>query len=327
LWFDVAPDRPLAVPPIDQELAALMLAAQVKPTMELEQLIQNRSAAQVPTIEESVAKHDLVLQDHVIPGLAGDPDLLVTVLKKRNHVAGGAGVYHIHGGGMVGGNRFTSIDRVIEWIDLFDCVAVTVEYRLAPEHPDPAPVNDCFAGLSWTAAQASTLGFDPARLIIVGGSAGGGLAAGATLMARDRGGPNIYAQILISPMLDDRNQSISSHQIDGVGVWDRTSNQTGWGALLGGRRGTDEVSIYAAPARAGDYTGLPVTYVDCGSAEVFRDEDIAYALAIWAAGGVAELHVWAGAHHGFDVIFPTAKLSELARRTRNEFMARMLQGM
>jgi acetyl esterase/lipase len=274
-----------------------------------------------------VAKHDLVLEDHLIPGLEGDPDLHVSVLKKRNHVAGRPGIYHIHGGGMVGGNRFTSIDRVIEWIDLFDCVAVSVEYRLAPEHPDPAPINDCFAGLTWTAEQASTLGFDPARLIVVGGSAGGGLAAGTTLMARDRGGPNIYAQVLISPMLDDRNESISSHQIDGLGVWDRASNQTGWGALLGSRRGTDQVPIYAAPARATDYTRLPITYIDCGSAEVFRDEDVAYALAIWAAGGSAELHVWAGAHHGFDVIFPAAKLSALARRTRNEFMKRILQGM
>jgi acetyl esterase/lipase len=321
---EVSPDQQMTAPPFDRELAALMVAAQTKPSTDLEQLIRNRSAPQMPTMEQYIAQYDLVVEDHSAPGVDGDPDVQMAVLRKRHHAPGGPGIYHVHGGGMVGGNRFTSIDRVIEWIDQFDCVAVSVEYRLAPEHPDPAPVNDCFAGLTWTAAHAAELGFDPGRLIIAGGSAGGGLAAGSTLMARDRGGPAIYAQVLISPMLDDRNDSVSSRQIDGVGVWDRTSNQTGWEALLGSRRGTDQVSIYAAPARATDYTGLPVTYIDCGSAEVFRDEDVAYALAIWAAGGAAELHVWSGAHHGFDVIFPGAQLSLLARRTRTEFMKRIL---
>jgi acetyl esterase/lipase len=93
------------------------------------------------------------------------------------------------------------------------------------------------------------------------------------------------------PMLDDRDQTASAAQIDGVGVWDRGSNRTGWSALLGDRRGGDEVSAYAAPARATDLSGLPPTFIDCGSAEVFRDEDVAYASGIWVAGGQAELHV------------------------------------
>jgi acetyl esterase/lipase len=302
----------------------MMRAAQLNGTVDLELLIRNRSTPVAPRIERLLAQHDLVIEDHRVPGLSGAQDITVSVFKRRDHQPGGPGLYFIHGGGMVGGTRFTGIDRIVGWIDLLDCIAVSVEYGLAPENPDPVPIRDCFAGLVWTAAQASDLGFDPGHLIILGGSAGGGLAAGTTLMARDRGGPDVFAQILISPMLDDRNDSVSSHQIDGMGVWDRASNQIGWEALLGSRRGTDQVSAYAAPARETDFSNLPFTYIDCGSAEVFRDEDVAYAMAIWAAGGRAELHVWPGAHHGFDVIFPTARLSILARRTRLEFLQGIL---
>src|SRR5205823_2536521 len=149
----------------------------------------------------------------------------------------------------------------------------------------PTPIEDCYAGLVWTAAHAGELGIDPDRLMIAGGSAGGGLAAGCALLARDRKGPRLCAQMLVYPMIDDRDQTVSSQQIDGVGVWDRATNVMGWVALLGDRRGTDDVSIYAAPARATDLSGLPPAYIECGSAEVFRDEDVAYASAIWAAGG------------------------------------------
>jgi acetyl esterase/lipase len=125
-------------------------------------------------------------------------------------------------------------------------------------------------------------------------------------------------------MLDDRNTSISSQQYVGIGVWDSRSNEVGWSALLGSRRGTANVSAYAAPARASDLSRLPPTYIDCGSAEVFRDEDVAYATRIWGDGGVAELHVWAGGHHGFDMMFPKAALSVAARRARTEFIRRQL---
>ena len=125
-------------------------------------------------------------------------------------------------------------------------------------------------------------------------------------------------------MLDDRNETVSSHQIDGVGVWDRRSNDTGWNALLGDRRGSDAVSIYAAPARATDLTGLPSAYLECGSAEVFRDEDVAYASSLWAAGVQAELHVWPGAFHASDQLAPDAVLSREAVAARDAWMARLL---
>ncbi len=222
------------------------------------------------------------------------------------------GVYLLHGGGMVGGSRWALAPMLVEWVLEYDAVAAAVEYRLAPEFPDPVPVEDCYAGLSGSSAGPRSFGFDPRRVLIGGQSAGGGLAAGTTLLARDRGSRCRLRRLLMWPMLDDRNETVSAEQIDGVGIWDRTSNETGWTALLGDRRGTADVSIYAAPARATDLTGLPPTYIEAGSAEVFRDEAVAFASGIWAAGGNAELHVWAGGFHGFQSIVPTAAVSRAA---------------
>jgi acetyl esterase/lipase len=134
------------------------------------------------------------------------------------------GIYYIHGGGMVLGNNRTGADQLALWVDEIGAIGVSVEYRLAPEHPHPAPAEDCYGGLAWTARHAGELGIDPARLVIAGTSAGGGLAAGTALMARDRGGPALSHQILMCPMLDDRGVTPSSQELDGEGVWDRTSN-------------------------------------------------------------------------------------------------------
>jgi acetyl esterase/lipase len=225
---------------------------------------------------------------------------------------------------MIIGNRWLGVVGFLDWAERFNGVIVTVEYRLAPEFPDPYPVEDCYAGLVWTAENAAELGIDPNRLLIGGGSAGGGLAAGTTLLARDRRGPGLIGQLLIYPMLDDRDESVSTRQIDGIGVWDRGSNITGWTALLGGRKGTDDVSIYAAPARATDLTGLPPAFIDCGSAEVFRDEDVDYATRLWAAGVQAELHVWAGGFHGFDMFAPHTAVAQAMLAARDDWVNRLL---
>ena len=153
---------------------------------------------------------------------------------------------------------------------------MSVEYRLAPDHPDPAPVEDCYAGLVWMAKNADDLGIDPERLLIAGVSGGGGLAAGTALLARDRAFPELSHQILICPMLDDRFETHSSRMVDREGVWDRHSNLYAWTSVLGERRGGPEVSQYAAPARAEDLSRLPRTYIDTGSAEGFRDEILIY---------------------------------------------------
>jgi acetyl esterase/lipase len=204
-------------------------------------------------------------------------------------------------------------------------MGMAVDYRLAPETPHPGPVEDCYAGLAWMSTHADELNIDPGRIVIGGASAGGGLPAGVTLMSRDRNGPPILAQLLMCPMLDDRNDSASARQMQGRGIWDRSSNETGWNALLGDDvRGGPDVSPYAAPSRGTDLAGLPPAFIDVGSAETFRDEDVAYASRIWQAGGRAELHVWPGGFHGFDVVAPHAAISQDAIAARAAWLRREL---
>jgi acetyl esterase/lipase len=266
------------------------------------------------------------VDERVVPGLAGDPDITLLICTPTT-VTGTLGcIYHTHGGGMIIGDRRTGLEPMLDWAEEFGMVVVSVEYRLAPDHPHPAPVDDCYAGLLWTAAHAAELGFDPDRLIIAGGSAGGGLAAAVTLRARDEDGPALLGQMLMCPMLDDRNDTPSAIQMAGLGVWDRASNEFGWTSLLGDQRGGPDVSPYAAPARAVDLSNLPPAFIDVGSAETFRDEDVTYASRIWQAGGRAELHVWPGGFHGFDGLAPSAAVSRDAAQARLRWLHRLLNG-
>ncbi|MEN0023469.1 MAG: alpha/beta hydrolase [Microbacterium sp.] len=317
----------LARPPFDPELeAALALVAdQLPPTLTAEMipLMRQSPVGNDDEIRQVLAERGFVWRDETIPGHDGD-DIVVTVIAKDGRTGTGPGFFHTHGGGMIIGNRWLGVVGFLDWAERFNGVIVTVEYRLAPEFPDPYPVEDCYAALQWTAEHADDLRIDTSRLLIGGGSAGGGLAAGTALLARDRRGPALVGQLLIYPMLDDRDESVSTRQIDGIGVWDRGSNITGWTALLGDRKGTDDVSIYAAPARATDLSGLPPAFIDCGSAEVFRDEDVAYATTLWASGVQAELHVWAGGFHGFDMFAPHSAVAQAMLAARDDWVTRLL---
>ena len=258
-------------PPFDVELAAVLAAVgeMLPPTLTPEMIGPMRQGTLLATpIDELIGDRPIRHEERSIPGPEGAPDMTVSIFSRTDHAPGGPGIFHTHGGGMIIGDRFTGAEEYLNWVMELDAVVVSLGYRLAPENPDPAPVDDCYAGLVWTAAHAEELGIDPARLVIGGASAGGGLAAGVTLKARDLGGPTLAGQLLIYPMIDDRNETVSSHQVDGFGVWDRGSNDTGWDALLGDRRKTDAVSIYAAPARATDLTNLPPAFIDVAGAEV-----------------------------------------------------------
>ena len=312
--------------PFDAELAPTLDEVPAYfTTLEPDSIAEFRTATdRQPDLDELIGGRPVEIVDHVIVG--HEPgEIVVSVFRRTDHEGGAApGIYLLHGGGMVGGSRWALAPMLIEWVVEFGAVAASIDYRLAPDFPDPTPVEDAYAGWLWFAGHAEELGFDPRRALIGGQSAGGGLSAGATLLARDRGGPMPVALLLMWPMLDDRNETVSSHQVDGVGIWDRTSNETGWTALLGDRRGTADVSIYAAPGRAADLSGLPPTYVEVGSAEVFRDESVAFASGIWAAGGSAELHVWAGGFHGFQTIVPTAAVSLAGGQAREAWVRRIL---
>ena len=169
-----------------------------------------------------------------------------------------------------------------------------------------------------------SMGSIPVGIAVGGVSAGGGLAAGTALLARDRGGPEIGFQLLLEPMLDDRAVTASSTAYDRSVVWDRNDNHDGWTALLGDRKGTEEVSWYAAPARTPDLAGLPPAFVDVGEVETFRDECVEYARRLMAAGVSTELHVYRGAFHGFDLMAPDAQVTRLAWSLRWAALARAL---
>ncbi|MFF7638537.1 alpha/beta hydrolase [Kitasatospora sp. NPDC008050] len=266
----------------------------------------------------------VTVEERVIPGTPGGPELPVLILRPTRGPGPWPAVYHVHGGGLVSGDQWEQADTLAEWVDLLGVVAVAVGYRLAPEHPYPAPVEDCYAGLVWTAAHAEALAIDPDRLIIWGSSAGGGLAAATALLARDRGGPALSHQILQCPMLDDRELTSSSQELDGEGFWDRHSNRTGWQSLLGPAAGGPDVPAYAAPARAEDLGGLPPAFIDVGQVETFRDEALDYAARLSRAGVPVELHMWPGAWHGFAVAAPQAAVSQLAIAARSAYLRRVL---
>jgi len=324
------PPAESAAPPVpyDPELgAALTAVAEKMPPFTIEMLPQLRSGGgMLPRLSDEDLRRDgrFTIEERTVPGLGGDPDISLLICTPTT-ITGTLGcVYHTHGGGMVLGENRAGVLDMLDWAEEFGLVVVSVEYRLAPETPHPGPANDCFAGLLWTAEHADELGFDPTRLVVAGGSAGGGLTAAIALMARDRGGPELRGQMLLSPMLDDRNDTPSAKQMAGLGSWDRAANNVGWTALLGAARGGPDVSPYAAPARATDLAHLPPAFIDVGSAETFRDEDIAYATRIWQCGGQAELHVWPGGFHGFDVMVPQATLSQEAKAARLRWLHRLL---
>jgi acetyl esterase/lipase len=221
-------------------------------------------------------------------------------------------------------NRFVGLEQPLDWAAATDSIVVTVEYRLGPTAQQPALVNDCYAGLVWIAENAENLSIDPARIMVAGHSGGGGLAAGVALMARDRSGPAICAQLLACPMLDDRNMTASACQFDDTEPWDRKSNVAAWEAVLGSDAGGDNVCEYFAPGRAKCLEGLAPAWIDVGSAEVFRDEAVAYATKCWAAGVQAELHVWAGGFHGFDMMAPASALAIQAASVKLNWIKRML---
>ncbi|MFJ8689674.1 alpha/beta hydrolase [Micromonospora wenchangensis] len=309
-------------PGIDPELLVPLAELPSMPPLGPEVIDMVRQFPQ-PPIETHLQGRAVERREVTVP--AGDgAQIPLSIFSPTDRAAGAPCVYWVHGGGMMWGDRFSNIDVPLEWLDLFGAVVISADYRLAPEATGTTLVEDCYHGLLWVAENAAGLGIDPARIVVAGASAGGGLAAGVTLMARDRGGPAIAAQLLSCPMLDHRNDTTSSRQYTGPdGVWTREMNEFGWRSVLGGHPG-ENVSAYVSPALADDLSGLPTTYIDAGTAEVFRDEDVTYATRIWAAGGQAELHVWAGGFHGFSALFPHTRVAAAARRAQADWLARVL---
>jgi acetyl esterase/lipase len=309
-------------PPFDPTTRAIVDAVPF-PALTPEAIVPNREASFDSLAANQARFPDLTHREVTVEGYEGAP-IVLSIWRRPGDTATGPGFVWIHGGGMVGGNRFGGVADPLGWLETYGGTVVSNEYRLAPESPAPTPVEDCYAGLAWTVAHVADLGIDPARIVLGGGSAGGGLAAGVMLLARDRGGPALLGVMLMCPMLDDRNASTSVRQYDSFTIWNARANEVGWTALLGTARGTDDVSPYDAPARATWLGGLPPIHIGVGSADPFRDEDTAFATAVWRDGGDCELHVVPGGMHGFEFVGPDASITHSITASRESWLARQL---
>jgi acetyl esterase/lipase len=229
------------------------------------------------------------------------PPVRLSIYRPRDTSAPLPALLHVHGGGMVMGRPEMRHAGLVWICRSLSCVVASVDYRLAPEAPFPAGIEDCYAALTWVHENAAELGVDAARIAIAGESAGGGIAACLSLLARDRNGPPVLMQMLTYPMLDDRTGTVAEHRpLAGEFVWGRSANRFGWRSLLQAEPGHPEVSPYAAAARAGDLSRLPPTFIAVGALDLFLEENLDYARRLIRAGVPTELHVYPGAFHAFD---------------------------
>jgi acetyl esterase/lipase len=254
---------------------------------------------------------NVTIENRHIPGPAGAPEVLVRLYTPKVRQQALPALLWIHGGGFIIGSPLQDDAFCQRLVEEIGCVIVSVDWRLAPENPFPAGVEDCYAALTWMVASASELLIDPDRVAVAGNSAGGGVTAGVVLLARDRGGPKIAFQMPLYGCLDDRHITPSSTSITDERVWNTPTSKKAWQLYLAG---SDEnnISPYAAPARATDLSNLPPAYICIGEVDLMRDENIEYATRLMRAGVSTELHVYPGAFHGFDVMVPTAQVSQRA---------------
>ena len=262
--------------------------------------------------------------ERFVPGPKGAPEVRVLVFTPKSASAPRPAYLHIHGGGYVLGDPDMGEPNHMQKASELGAVVVSVDYRLAPETPFPGPVEDCYAALKWLHANAQELGVDPARIAVGGESAGGGLAAGLALLARDRGEVKIAHQQLIYPMIDDRPLA-DPHPYTGEFIWTHDSNRFGWTALLGHEPRREGVSPYAAAARAEKLEGLPPAFISTGALDLFLDENLDYARRLTRAGVPVELHVYPGAVHGFDMV-AESRLAMQHGRDQREALAKAFRG-
>ncbi|MFH9969654.1 alpha/beta hydrolase [Streptomyces mirabilis] len=266
-----------------------------------EPIIGAASAAQPIPTDVTTAEHHAT---------ADDGTQITMRWYAKTGAAAGPAVLFFHGGGYIFGHIDLFDGPVSRYVSASGVPMLSVEYRRAPEHPFPTPVEDAYAALRWLHEHAGELGVDRGRIAVMGDSAGGGLAAALSILTRERGGPAIARQILLMPMLDDRTTTPDPH-IEPYLLWSYDDSRTAWAALLGDAAGRPDVPATAAPGRLEDATGLPPAYIEVGQLGAFRDEDLAYATKLSRAGVPVEFHLHPGVPHEFDSI---AFTTDVARR-------------
>jgi acetyl esterase/lipase len=274
----------------------------------------------IPMSDEQRARLDF--GERFIPGPEGAPDVRVVVYREKGVTETRPVLLHLHGGAFCILHPETFAGMEAGWALDLGCVVVSVDYRLAPEHPFPAGPEDCYAALLWTVANAKELGIDPARLVVTGGSAGGALSAALCLMTRDRGGPEIAYQGLMIPVLDDRLDQPSHSQSESAEGFSGRMAIGMWLHYLGEDYDREKTSPYAAPARAEDLSGLPPALIQTNGLDPLRDEGVQFALRLMAEGIDVELYNAPGAYHGADPLDP--RTAAQAYRVYNEALGAAL---
>lgn len=253
----------------------------------------------------------ITIENRYIPGPEGAPEVFVRIYTPKQRPATLPGVLWIHGGGFIIGHPVMDDDLCQRFVNEAECIIVSVDWRLAPENPFPAGVEDCYAALQWMVASAAELGIDPDHVAVAGASAGGGVTAAVALLARDRGGPKLAFQMPLCACLDDRHTTPSSYEVTDPRLWNRGISLAAWKLYLAGET-SGKVSPYAAPSRATDLSSLPPAYMCIGEVDLMRDENIEYATRLMQAGANTELHIYPGAFHGFEQFASTAAISQRA---------------
>ncbi len=247
---------------------------------------------------------DIRIENVFIPGPDEQTKIRLRLYRPKSAACPTPVLIWLHGGGYVMGKPEMDDHRCAEYVRAANIAVVSVDYRLAPKHPFPAALDDCYTALLWVTSQVGQLGIDARRIAIGGESAGGGLAAALVQLAHDRREIAPVFQLLVYPMLDDR--TVLSTDIDDRSniTWDQKSNRFGWESYLGRQCGAEDVPAYAVPARRDDLTGLPPAWIGVGSLDIFHAEAVAYAQRLIECGIECEMKVVQGAFHGFDVFNP-----------------------
>jgi len=313
---------------LDPELVSVLTNPPAYLAAWTDENVRNKTPRDItfPPPEPTPADPEVDVFDQMIPGPAGEPDVRVRVYEPKAKDALLPGVLYLHYGGYSIGTPEHEDANCIRYVKQIGCVVVSVDYRMAPENPAPAAYEDCYAALVWFADHAGDMGVDPQRIAVTGFSAGGGLTVAVVLLARDRKGPAVKFQMPLAPTMDDRMATKSTLEFTDKHALNYESAKNIWNQYLGeGHEIRDDISIYAAPSRCEDFSGLPPCYAFVGGLDPHRDETIDYVSRLAQAGVPVGFTLYAGGIHGFDLENPDADISHHAVKTSTWALRRGLR--